>query len=168
MALYDRVADLPLQIERFELEPLSVGLRETFVRRCTVIHLYGGGEEGVGEDVSYDEAMQVAFQSDGLPPELAGEWTFGSFSAALPELPGFRSWGVESAALDLALRQSGLSLAGAVGRAARPVTFVRPAASSPGGGPSTPTSATSSTSPTPGTRPSSPSSRRPASWTSST
>jgi hypothetical protein len=132
MALYDRVADLPLQIERFELEPLSVGLRETFVRRCTVIHLYGGREEGVGEDVSYDEAMQLAFQSDGLPPELAGEWTFGSFSAALPELPGFRSWGVESAALDLALRQSGLSLADAVGRAARPVTFVRSGRLEPG------------------------------------
>src|SRR5262249_60317954 len=35
-----------------------------------------------------------------------------------------RRWGVESAALDLALRQNGLSLAGAVGREYRPVRFV--------------------------------------------
>lgn len=125
MPLFDRVADLPLVIERAELEPLSVELRETFVRRCTVIHLHGGGKEGVGEDVSYDEEMQLAFQSEGPPAGLAGEWTLGSFSEALPELPGYRSWGVESAALDLALRQSGLSLVAALGREARPVTFVR-------------------------------------------
>src|SRR5262245_57912315 len=125
MPLFDRIAGLPPVIERAELEPLSVDLRETYVRRCTVIHLHGGGEEGVGEDVSYDQEMQLAFQSEGPPPGLAGEWTFGSFAEALPELPGFRSWGVESAALDLALRQNGASLAAALGREARPVAFVR-------------------------------------------
>src|SRR3982751_5581103 len=36
----------------------------------------------------------------------------------------YRRWAFESAALDLALRQSGLSLQDAVGRAAQPVTFV--------------------------------------------
>ena len=36
----------------------------------------------------------------------------------------YRRWAYESAALDLALRQAGLSLAGAVGREAQPVTFV--------------------------------------------
>ena len=36
----------------------------------------------------------------------------------------YRRWAFESAALDLALRQNGLSLQDAVGRAAQPVTFV--------------------------------------------
>ena len=38
--------------------------------------------------------------------------------------PGYRIWGLESAALDLALRQAGSSLADAVEREPRPVTFV--------------------------------------------
>jgi hypothetical protein len=36
----------------------------------------------------------------------------------------YRRWAFESAALDLALRQNGLSLQDAVGRVAKPVTFV--------------------------------------------
>ena len=38
--------------------------------------------------------------------------------------PGYRIWGLESAALDLALRQASRSLAAAVGREPRPLTFV--------------------------------------------
>jgi L-alanine-DL-glutamate epimerase-like enolase superfamily enzyme len=41
-----------------------------------------------------------------------------------PNGPRFRRWGFESAALDLALRQAGLTLAEALGRPARPVDFV--------------------------------------------
>jgi hypothetical protein len=124
MSLFERVADLPLIVERMELEPLGIDLGR-FVRRCTVVHLRGGGEEGVGEDVTYEEDLQLAFQAEGPPPGLEGDWTLSSFSEALPELPGFRRWALESAALDLALRQSGLSLADALDREPRPVTFVR-------------------------------------------
>ena len=69
--------------------------------------------------------------------ELAGEWTFDSFSEHLgtldtfpdytPEQPVYRSyrrWGLESAALDLALRQAGTSLHAILGREPQPVTFV--------------------------------------------
>ena len=69
--------------------------------------------------------------------ELAGEFTFDSFSEHLgtldtfpdytPEQPVYRSyrrWGFESAALDLALRQAGTSLHELLGRTAEPVTFV--------------------------------------------
>jgi hypothetical protein len=125
MPLFDRVADLPLVVEHAELEALAVDLSEAFVRRSTVVHLHGRGEEGVGEDVSYDEGLQLAFQAEGPPPGLEGEWTLASFAEALPELPGFRPWAIESAALDLALRQSGLSLAHALGRKPRPIAFVR-------------------------------------------
>ena len=123
--LFERVAGLPLAVEGAELEALEVALSHTFVRRTTVVHLRGGGEEGIGEDVTYDEDLQLEFQAAGPPRGLEGRWTLASFSEALPELPGYRRWALESAALDLALLQSGLSLAAALGRDPRPVTFVR-------------------------------------------
>jgi hypothetical protein len=124
MPLFDRIADLPLAVEGAELEPLAVDVG-AFVRRTTVVRLRGRSEEGVGEDVTYEEDVQLAFEAEGPPPGLEGDWTLASFSEALPELPGFRRWALESAALDLALRQSGLSLADALGREPRPITFVR-------------------------------------------
>jgi hypothetical protein len=125
MPLFDRVAELPLTVEHVSLEALSIDLRQEFVRRCTVVHLHGRGEEGIGEDVTYDQEVQLAFQAEEPPSGLERGWTLASFSEALPRLPGYRQWAVESAALDLALRQSGQSLADALGRNPRQVTFVR-------------------------------------------
>jgi hypothetical protein len=122
MPLYDTVRTLPLTIERVELEQLSLSLKQ-MTRRTTVVHLSGAGAEGVGEDVSYEEALQLAFTEDALP-DLAGQHTLESFSALVGEQPGYRPWGLESAALDLALRQAGTSLAEAVGRDPEPVRFV--------------------------------------------
>ena len=122
MPLYDAVQDLPLTIERVELEPHVLPLKH-ITRRTTVVHLHGEGQEGVGEDVSYEEALQLAFTLEALP-DLAGEHTLDSFSALVAGQPGYRQWGLESAALDLALRQAGRSLADAVGREPAPVTFV--------------------------------------------
>jgi hypothetical protein len=89
-----------------------------------VITLRGGGEEGVGEDTNYSAEVQLAFQQAGPELPLAGSHTIESFSALLPEMDDHRRWGFESAALDLALRQGGRSLAEALGREARPLTFV--------------------------------------------
>jgi hypothetical protein len=115
MSLFDLVADLPLTVERLELEPLApAGMR--FDR--TLVRLHGAGESGLGEDVTYDR--QTTDDRYGLK----AQGTLRSFSESLPELPGYRTWGLEAAALDLALRQNGLSLAEAVGREARPVRFV--------------------------------------------
>ena len=122
MPLFDAVRDLPLTIERVELERCELPLR-FMTRRTTVIHLHGGGEEGVGEDVSYEEQLQLEFTDDAVPP-LAGEHTLESFSALVSGEPGYRPWGYESAALDLALRQAGRSLAEAVDREPQPVRFV--------------------------------------------
>jgi hypothetical protein len=122
MPLYDAVKNLTLTIENVELEPHVLPLKH-LTRRTTVVHLHGGGHEGVGEDVSYEEELQLAFTEDALP-DLAGEHTLDSFSALVAGQPGYRQWGLESAALDLALRQGGRSLADAVGREPRPVTFV--------------------------------------------
>ena len=119
MPLYDAVQDLPLVVERVEHEGLALPLRH-MTRRTTVFHLHGAGEEGVGEDVTYEEEHHA----DAALPELGGEHTLDSFSQLVADAPGYRRWGLESAALDLALRQSGLSLAAAVGREPEPVRFV--------------------------------------------
>jgi len=117
--LYDSVRNLTLTIERVELEPHALALKH-MTRRTTVVHLFGGGQEGVGEDVTYEEAHHEGVEL----PELTGEHTIDSFSALVAAEPGYRVWGLESAALDLALRQAGLSLAAAVGRGPQPVRFV--------------------------------------------
>jgi len=119
MPLFDAVKELPLTIERVELEPHVLPLKH-ITRRTTVFHLHGAGEEGVGEDVTYEEAHH----QDVRLPDLAGVHTIDSFSELVAAEPGYRIWGLESAALDLALRQAGRSLADAVGREPRPVTFV--------------------------------------------
>jgi L-alanine-DL-glutamate epimerase-like enolase superfamily enzyme len=97
----------------------------------TVVRLRGGDEEGVGEDVTYSADDPVPADLD-----LAGSYTMDSFSERVggfelfadePQMKAFldyRRWAFESAALDLALRQAGRSLASAVGREPRPVTFV--------------------------------------------
>ena len=122
MPLYDSVKDLTLAVERVELEHLDLTLKH-MTRRTTVVHLHGAAHEGVGEDVSYEEDLQLAFTEDALPTST-GEHTLDSFSALVADQPSYRPWGLESAALDLALRQNGLSLAEAVGREPQPVRFV--------------------------------------------
>ena len=136
MSTYERVSGLPLLVESYELERLERPVSSGFTRVSTVIRLHGAGHEGIGEDVTYEAGDHDRFQADGLAYPLAGEWTLGSFSQHVggldlfPDAPAqevyrnYRRWGVESAALDLALRQAGLGAAEALGRTARPVRFV--------------------------------------------
>jgi hypothetical protein len=136
MALYDRVADLSLEIESYELAGLEAAVSSQFTRRTTVVALSGGGHEGVGEDVTYDGDDQESLQREGPTLPLAGSHTLDGFSQLLDRLslwpsgPGldqfrtYRRWAYESAALDLALRQAGRSLASALGRTPRPVRYV--------------------------------------------
>jgi hypothetical protein len=135
-SLWKRVSDLPLEIESFELERLELPVAPEFTRVTTVVHLRGAGAEGVGEDVTYGAPEQDAFQREGPKLPLAGTWTLESFSGRLGELELFpdapaqhayldyRRWAIESAALDLALRQADISLARAVDREPRPISFV--------------------------------------------
>jgi len=135
MASFDRLGDLPLELESYELEGLEHDLGR-FTRRTTVVHLRGGGHEGLGEDVTYDPADQESFQAEGRELPIAGSHTLDSFSELLERLslfptgPGlepyrdYRRWAFESAALDLALRQAGTSLAKVVERQPQAVTFV--------------------------------------------
>jgi len=136
MSLYDAVSHLPLWVDGYALDGLELQARSDFLRKTTVVRLLGGGEEGIGEDVTYDAVEHDRQQERGPVLPLAGSWTLSTFSEHLATLPLFeleperdayldyRRWAFESAALDLALRQAGLSLGEAVGRAARPVAFV--------------------------------------------
>ena len=137
MPLYDLIADLPLEIEAYELDGRERQFSPEFVRRTTVVRLRGGGEEGLGEDVTYDVDDQLRQQEAGPVLPLAGSWTVDSFSRHLGGLDLFggsppwmaaflryRRWAFESAAVDLALRQAGRSLADALGREPQPVAFV--------------------------------------------
>ncbi len=124
--------DRSLEIEDVRLERLELAVSPEWTRATTVVHLRGRGAQGVGEDVTYQPELH-----DRPPaPDVVGRWTLESFSAHIdgfdffegaPEdsaARDYRLWAWESAALDLALNQAGVSLAEALGREARPVTYV--------------------------------------------
>jgi L-alanine-DL-glutamate epimerase-like enolase superfamily enzyme len=133
---WERVAGLPLQVEAYELEPLQALVSSEFERKSTVIRMAGAGHEGAGEDVTYDAVDHDILQAAGPNLPLQGSWTIGSFSERLAALDLFpqepqrevsrryRIWAYESAALDLALRQSGTTLHEVLGRTPEPVRFV--------------------------------------------
>jgi hypothetical protein len=138
MASYELIADLPLRIDSLSLEGREMPFGQEFIRKTTLIQLHGDGELGVGEDVVYDPVDHEILQAAGGDSiDLAGDWTIDSFSKRLDEVSlwpqepargdvsrDYRRWGFESAALDLALRQAGRSLADVLGRQPRPVTYV--------------------------------------------
>ena len=136
MPTFDRLAQLPVEIESYSLEGLEANVSSDFTRLSTVIHMQGGGHEGVGEDVTYDALDHVAFQDAGPALDLTRASTIGELCELVGGLDLFpaepvrdvsrryRRWAFESAALDLGLRQAGTSLAEVVGRELRPLTFV--------------------------------------------
>ncbi|MGZ4292582.1 MAG: hypothetical protein ACXVQQ_08290 [Gaiellaceae bacterium] len=124
MSTYDTVRHLPVHVDGYYLEPLEREVARGFTLRRTVVVLHGRGEEGRGEEVDYDPRTQETFQADEGKLPFAGEHTLDSFSLLQAGQTEYRRWAFESAALDLALRQAGLSLGEAIGREARPVRFV--------------------------------------------
>ena len=124
MSTYDAVKDLPLRIEGYELEPLEQEVARGFTLRRTVFVLHGAGEEGRGEEVDYDPHAHEQLQARRAELPLAGEHTIDSFSVLQSGQTDYRRWALESAALDLALRQAGTTLGEAVGREPRPLRFV--------------------------------------------
>ena len=136
MSTYETLAALPLTVSGYELDGLERDVSSGFLRKTTRILLHGAGLEGIGEDVTYDSVDHEIAQDAGAALPLAGDWTLGSFCEHVeslelfPQPPqrvvsqNYRVWAYESAALDLALRQAGTSLHGALGREPQPVSFV--------------------------------------------
>ena len=83
MSDWERLAGLELEIEDYALEPLQASVSSDFERKSTVIHLRGAGEEGLGEDVTYDAEDHEILQATGPVLPLAGRHTLGSFSELL-------------------------------------------------------------------------------------
>ena len=79
MSLFEeRLADLPLNIEGYALDGLTRDVSSAgFTRASTVIRMHGAGEEGAGEDVTYDAPDHEVLQAAGPVLPLAGEWTLG-------------------------------------------------------------------------------------------
>ncbi|WP_101295946.1 enolase-like domain-containing protein [Halegenticoccus soli] len=156
MTSYDRIKDLPLTIDSYDLSyreqnctgdfarasvVLSVqddipGTPE-FRRPCTEITLHGKESTGYGEDVTYDDVDHHALIESSTELPLSGKYTIATFSAALdgmdlflnrePERKAsrhYRRWAIESAALDLALKQAKTDLATVLDREYHPVRFV--------------------------------------------
>jgi hypothetical protein len=133
---FSLLADLPVEVDGYTLEGLRREVSSGFTRDSTVVHLHGGGEEGVGEDVVYDSEDQIALQDAGAVHDLSGTWALGELCRHLDDLDLFpvepqrdvsrryRRWTFHSAALDLALRQAGRPLHEVLGREPQPVTFV--------------------------------------------
>ena len=135
-ATWDRLAALPIKIESYELSGHDREFAD-FTRGSTLVHLHGDGQEGIGEDVVYTVLDHIAHRDAGAVHDLSGPKTLGEaceligtldlFAAAAPEYPAsrlYRRWAYESAALDLALRQSGLALWEVVERDPSPLRFV--------------------------------------------
>jgi len=122
--MYARIAELPLEIAEYRLERLEAPVTRDLLRVTTLVRLAGGGEEGLGEDVTWYAEAHDREQAAGPTRPLGGAWVLESFSSALGIEEPHKRWAYESAALDLALRQAGRSLADALGRTRRAVTFV--------------------------------------------
>jgi len=132
MSIWASLGDLELVVEEMRTERRSVDVSSQFTRVTTTVVFAGTGAEGRGEDVTYN-----AEDHDWFPDVPAtGSTTLGAFSASLEDVRLFdgepkmgasaqyRRWALESAALDLALRQNDLSLGAALGRDYAPVRFV--------------------------------------------
>jgi len=122
MSDYAKLAELPLEVDGYTTERRTFETAR-FTRVTTTVVLSDGAVEGRGEDVTYEAPEHDRFPTE-LP--LAGEHTLDALSQRLDafDLPDYRRWAFESAALDLALRQGGRSLGEAVGHSYRPVRFV--------------------------------------------
>ncbi|HTP18396.1 MAG TPA: hypothetical protein VMJ65_02260 [Solirubrobacteraceae bacterium] len=138
MTTFDLLADLPIEIDGYTLQGLRTEVSSGFERLTTVVHLTGGGLEGVGEDVVYDAEDHVALQRAGAvhAAKLSGRFALAEFCQLVDSLDLFpvapkrdvsrlyRRWTFHSAALDLALAQAGEPLYARLRRDPRPVTFV--------------------------------------------
>ncbi|MDQ5895243.1 MAG: hypothetical protein QG596_1504 [Actinomycetota bacterium] len=136
MSTYERVAELPVEIESWSMEGLAIRPAPDFERLTTVIRIEGGGMTGLGEDITYEALDQIALQDAGPVQDFTDAKTVGEFCELIGTLDLFpapperdvsrlyRRWAFESAALDLALWQAGTSLAGFLDRPLNPLNFV--------------------------------------------
>ncbi|MBP1921548.1 hypothetical protein J2751_000541 [Halorubrum alkaliphilum] len=136
MSAYERIADLSVTIESVARRRHTADTTSDFERTTTEFRLSGDGVVGRGEDVTYETADHDALAGTD-PIDIEGEWTIAELSAALDDIDlfatkspeqaasrNYRRWAVESAALDLGLRQTETSLGEFLGIEPEPIRFV--------------------------------------------
>jgi hypothetical protein len=133
MSLWDAVAGLEVRVDDYALQRLESKTPSGWTRVTTTVVVHGDDVTGEGEDVTYDPELHDSVADDLM---FAGTWSLEDLSHHLEEFDvlaeGHRRWGFESALFDLALRQNGLGLGEAFGRAERPVRFVVSTRADPG------------------------------------
>jgi hypothetical protein len=134
--LYDAVADLELRVDRCDLDLRERDTSSGFTRATTLVSLHGDDEVGRGEDVTYDADAHYSLRDSPSEFDVTGTFTLEEFSEHVAALDlfgeepdqsifrNYRRWAVESAALDLALRQADTDLGERLGRTYDPVRFV--------------------------------------------
>lgn len=118
------VLDLPVQIDDVSFSPRRMDVSAGYTRMVTIIEVRGDGEVGYGEDPVPRDRYHHDLLENTEHFQLEGEWTVREFSDRVESmdlfpslqpdpafLSNYRQWGFESAVLDLALKQSGTSLA---------------------------------------------------------
>ncbi|WP_280587589.1 hypothetical protein [Halorubrum sp. Boch-26] len=136
MSAYERIAELSVTIESVDRRRYTGATTSGFERTTTEFRLSGDGVVGRGEDVTYETEDHDALVGTD-PIDIEGEWTIDELSARLgdedlfaheppsrEQFRNYRRWAVESAALDLALRQRDESLGEYLGIDPEPVRFV--------------------------------------------
>lgn len=137
MGYFEQIAELPIEIEGYELTNLDRTFDSGFERPSTLVTIHGGGASGRGEDVVYDGLDHLAHRDMGPVHDLTGPKTLGELCELTGSLDLFkdappirdfsrlyRRWAYESAALDLALRQAGKALHEVIDRELQPLNFV--------------------------------------------
>lgn len=89
MSTFDLLAELPLRVEGYQLEGLEADVSSNFKRLSTVVHLYGDGADGVGEDVVYEPEDHVALQQAGPVLDLNGHYMLTEFCELIDGLDLF-------------------------------------------------------------------------------
>jgi len=84
VTLWERVKDVAVEVDDYELETLRIDVGE-MTRKTTVVHLHGRGEEGIGEDITYEVAPHDAAAAAGPVLPLSGSSSLATFSARLDE-----------------------------------------------------------------------------------
>ncbi|NGM68002.1 hypothetical protein G6M89_03055 [Natronolimnobius sp. AArcel1] len=141
--MFNEIAELSLEIASVSTDRLERETSSEFTRVTTEVTLTGPADkstddrlEGVGEDVTYETEEHDVLAETGLP-DLTGEYTLESFAGTLDDVDlfpagapdrevfrNYRRWALESAAVDLALRQNDITLEDALGRSLESVRFV--------------------------------------------
>src|SRR5215469_4327636 len=88
-ATFAKIAELPVMIDSIEYTPLVRDTSSGFTKITTVIRLRGGGEDGLGEDVTWDQIDQIELVRHPTPDQILGSRTLAELSAILDKIDLF-------------------------------------------------------------------------------